>query len=149
MMRALSLARIAYEQGEVPVGAVLVQRGIIVAEAHNETIASGNPMRHAEMVVMERGCEYLKNDSTAHRLMGCDLYVTLEPCAMCAGAISWTRLNRLYFGAYDPKSGAVDHGPRIFTHDTCHHIPDIYGGLGEGESADLLKSFFADRRLTF
>ena len=141
---ALAEARAAGQRGEVPVGAVIVLRESrrIVARAGNETEARRDPTAHAEMLAIRRAAAALGRP----RLTGCDLYVTLEPCAMCAGAISLARLDRLYFGAADPKGGAVLHGGRIFDQPTCHHRPDIYDGLGEREAAALLKRFFADRR---
>ena len=141
---ALAEARAAGQRGEVPVGAVIVLRESrrIVARAGNETEARRDPTAHAEMLAIRRAAAALGR----RRLTGCDLYVTLEPCAMCAGAIALARLDRLYFGAADPKGGAVLHGGRLFDQPTCHHRPDIYDGLGAREAAALLKQFFADRR---
>ena len=142
MEAALRLARAASVREEVPVGAVVISEGDVLAEAHNETVQRRDPTAHAEMLAIHRACAALGDE----RLAGCDLYVTLEPCAMCAAAISFARIRRLYFGAADPKGGAVEHGPRFFTQPTCHHAPDIYGGLAESEAAMLLKTFFAARR---
>ncbi len=129
--------------GEVPVGAVITDpNGAIVAAAGNRTERDNDPSAHAEMLVIRAAC----NAVGAPRLPGHALYVTLEPCAMCAAAIAAARLERLYFGAYDPKSGGVDHGPRIFTQPTIHHRPEVYGGIGEGEAAALLRDFFSERR---
>lgn len=142
MAAALALAQQAAEAGEVPVGAVLVRDGQIIAGAHNRVETDRDPTAHAEMLVI-RAASRLIGDV---RLTGCDLYVTLEPCAMCAQAISLARLRRLYFAAYDPKGGAVEHGPRLYTQPTCHHAPDVYGGLAEAPAAALLRGFFAARR---
>ena len=144
MNLALDEARAAATRGEVPVGAVVVLRESrrIVARAGNETEARRDPTAHAEMLAIRRAADALGRS----RLTGCDLYVTLEPCAMCAGAIAHARLDRLYFGAADPKGGAVLHGGRLFEQPTCHHRPDIYDGLGEREAAALLRQFFAERR---
>ncbi len=144
MDRALDEARSAARRGEVPVGAIVVLRAErrIVARAGNETEARRDPTAHAEMLAIRRAADALGRS----RLTGCDLYVTLEPCAMCAGAIALARLDRLYFGAADPKGGAVLHGGRLFDQPTCHHRPDIYDGLGEREAAALLREFFAARR---
>lgn len=139
---ALEEARTAAVEGEVPVGAVVVCGGEVIARAHNRPLALADPTAHAEMLAIREACRALGNA----RLAGCDLYVTLEPCAMCAAAISFARIRRLYFGAADPKGGAVEHGPRFFSQPTCHHRPEVYGGLAESEAADLLKTFFADRR---
>lgn len=141
---ALAEARSAAERGEVPVGAVLVdgRGGRILARAGNRTEELMDPTAHAEMLVIRAAAaqEGLK------RLQDADLYVTLEPCAMCAAAISLARLRRLYFGAGDAKGGAVEHGPRFFTQATCHHRPEVYGGIGERAAAELLKAFFRERR---
>jgi tRNA(Arg) A34 adenosine deaminase TadA len=142
MALALAEARAAAAAGEVPVGAVVVKDGTVVAAAHNRPRALNDPTAHAEMLAIRRACEIL----TDERLAGCDLYVTLEPCAMCAAAISFARMRRLYFGAADPKGGAVEHGPRFFAQPTCHHAPEVYGGIREGEAAALLREFFATRR---
>ncbi len=132
----------AADAGEVPVGAVVVRRGAIVAAAHNEPRRRHDPSAHAEMLAIRRAARAL---GTA-RLTDCDLYVTLEPCAMCAGAITHARIARLYFGAGDEKGGAVEHGPRLFDRAEWLHRPEIYGGIGEAEAAALLRAFFAERR---
>ena len=144
MSLALDEARAAAQRGEVPVGAVILLREErrVVARAGNETEARRDPTAHAEMLAIRRAADALGRS----RLTGCDLYVTLEPCAMCAGAIAHARLDRLYFGAADPKGGAVLHGGRLFEQPTCHHRPDVYDGLGEREAAALLRQFFAERR---
>ncbi|MDY8109326.1 nucleoside deaminase [Fulvimarina sp. 2208YS6-2-32] len=142
MDEALEEARAAALRGEVPVGAVIVRNGDVVARAGNETRARNDPTAHAEILAIRRACSAL----AAERLTGCDLYVTLEPCAMCAGAISFARLRRLYFGAADAKGGAVESGGRFFAQPTCHHAPEVYSALSETESAALLKTFFAARR---
>ena len=142
MRAALDAARAAAEAGEVPVGAVVVLNGDIVATAGNAPRTLNDPTAHAEMLAIRRAAEVLGRD----RLEDCDLWVTLEPCAMCAGAIAHARFARLYYGASDPKGGAVEHGPRVFGQPTCHHRPDVYAGIGEGESAALLRDFFAARR---
>ena len=144
MERALAQARAAADRGEVPVGAVLVggATGEVLAEAGNRTEADHDPTGHAEMIVIREAAKA----RGVPRLVGCDLYVTLEPCPMCAQAISFARLRRVYFGASDPKGGGVDHGPRIFSQPTCFHRPEIYGGIGETDAAALLKDFFAARR---
>ena len=141
---ALEQARLAAGRGEVPVGAIVVdaENGEVLAAAGNETEARNDPTAHAEMLAI-RAATAARGDT---RLPACDLYVTLEPCAMCAAAISFARIRRLYFGAADPKGGAVDHGPRFFAQPTCHHAPEVYGGIGEAAAADLLRSFFRDRR---
>ncbi len=141
---ALDEARAAGERGEVPVGAAVVNgaTGAVVARAGNEVEARADPTAHAEVVALRAAGAALGGP----RLEGCDLYVTLEPCPMCAQAIAFGRIRRLYFGAYDPKGGGVDHGPRIFLQPTCHHRPEIYGGLAERDCASLLTSFFAERR---
>ncbi len=135
-------ARAALERGEVPVGAVIVRDGAIISRAGNQTLADKDPTAHAEVLAIRRACQA----EASERLFGCDLYVTLEPCAMCAAAISFARLRRLYFSAPDPKSGGVEHGPRFFAQPTCHHAPDVYGGIRESEAAGLLTSFFVTRR---
>jgi len=142
MALALEQAMAAGARGEVPVGAVLVRDGAVVAADGNRTRELSDPSAHAEMLVIRAGAARLGSD----RLPDCDLYVTLEPCTMCAGAIAWARLRRLYYGAADPKGGAVESGVRFFAQPTCHHRPDIYGGLGESEAARLLRDFFAGRR---
>ena len=142
MQRALALARKAAEAGEVPVGAVVVKNGAIVGEGHNLTRINGDPTAHAEIVAIRAAASALGSE----RLIGCDLHVTLEPCAMCAGAIAHARLARVYYGASDPKGGAVSHGPRVFDHPQCLHRPEIYDGIGASEAGDLLRAFFAGRR---
>ena len=139
---ALDAARQAAERGEVPVGAVIVKDGAVLATAGNRTIADHDPTAHAEILALREAARLIGSE----RLIECDLYVTLEPCAMCAGAISFARIRRLYFGASDPKGGAVEHGPRFFSQPTCHHAPEIYGGLNETEAAELLRAFFKSRR---
>lgn len=142
MTRALAAARSAAAEGEVPVGAAVVRDGAIVALAANAPRGLADPTAHAEIRAIREAARVLGRE----RLADCDLYVTLEPCAMCAGAISHARLRRLYYGASDPKGGAVEHGPRFFGQPTCHHRPDVYAGIGEAESAALLRGFFAARR---
>ena len=143
MSLALEEARAAAARGEVPVGAVLVDaQGRVLAQAGNRTREWHDPTAHAEMLVIREGCRVLG----AERLAGCDLYVTLEPCPMCAQAISAARIARLYYGAADPKSGGVAQGPRIFSHPQCHHVPEVYDGIGGDAAAVLLRDFFADRR---
>jgi tRNA(Arg) A34 adenosine deaminase TadA len=139
---ALEAARQAAERGEVPVGAVIVKDGAVLATAGNRTIADHDPTAHAEILALREAARLIGSE----RLIECDLYVTLEPCAMCAGAISFARIRRLYFGASDPKGGAVEHGPRFFSQPTCHHAPEIYGGMNESDSAELLRMFFKSRR---
>lgn len=141
---ALAEARAAAERGEVPVGAVLVDgaTGQVVAQAGNETRAGNDPTAHAEVLAIRRAAAILGQE----RLMGCDLYVTLEPCPMCAAAISFARLRRLYYGADDPKSGGVENGIRFYAQATCHHRPEVYAGLAAEDSAALLRDFFAARR---
>ena len=140
---ALEEAEEARELGEVPIGAVVVNAdGKVLARAGNRTLAMRDPTAHAELLAIRAACAKLGSE----RLVGCDLYVTLEPCAMCAAAISFARIRRLYFGAADPKGGAVEHGPRFFTQATCHHVPEVIGGIGESKAAALLKQFFANRR---
>ena len=143
MALALAEAEAAAARGEVPVGAVLVDRdGGLLAAAGNRVETDRDPTAHAEMLVLRSGASRLG----AARLTECDLYVTLEPCAMCTAAIGLARLRRLYFGAYDPKGGAVEHGPRLFDQPTMHHRPEIYGGMEERRAAELLRSFFQTRR---
>ena len=140
---ALAEAEAAGLSGEVPIGAVVVSAsGEVLARAGNRTLQLHDPTAHAELIAIREACAKLGSE----RLTGCDLHVTLEPCAMCAAAISFARIRRLYFGAPDPKGGAVEHGPRFFTQATCHHAPEIYGGIGEARAAELLKRFFAARR---
>jgi tRNA(adenine34) deaminase len=138
---ALEEARAAAAEGEVPVGCVIVRDGAVIARARNRTVADHDPTAHAEMVAL-RAAAALGTE----RLITCDIYVTLEPCTMCAGALSFARIRRLYYGAADPKGGAVDSGVRFFDQPTCHHRPDVYGGIGEQEAAALLREFFAGRR---
>jgi tRNA(Arg) A34 adenosine deaminase TadA len=144
MARALVQAQAAAEAGEVPVGAVLVDgaSGEVLAEAHNEVEVRADPTAHAELLAIQAAARTLG----AKRLTGADLYVTLEPCPMCAQAISFARLRRLYYGAYDPKGGGVEHGARIFAQPTCHHRPEVVGGLEERRCAALLEDFFRQRR---
>ena len=143
MALALAEAAAAAARGEVPVGAVLVDReGGLLAAAGNRVEIDRDPTAHAEMLALRAGAARLG----ATHLAECDLYVTLEPCAMCAAAIALAHLRRLYFGAYDPKGGAVDHGPRLFGQPTTHHRPEIYGGIEERRAGDLLRAFFRDRR---
>ena len=142
MTAALKAALAGAQAGEVPVGAVLVHQGSILSTAHNLTRTNKDPTAHAEMLVIREGAALLD----AERLRECDLFVTLEPCPMCATAISFARIRRLYFGAYDPKGGGVEHGPRIYSHATCHHKPEVYGGLHEQECGQVLKDFFKDKR---
>lgn len=144
MAEALDQARAAGRRGEVPVGAVVVEAasGRVLASAGNRTEELADPTAHAEMLAIRAAASALGTP----RLEGCDLYVTLEPCPMCAAAISFARIRRLYFGAYDSKGGGVDHGPRIFSHPTCHHRPEVYGGIDETRSAMLLTEFFRARR---
>lgn len=142
MRAALDAAHVAAEAGEVPVGAVVVLGGRVIAAAANAPRALCDPTAHAEILAIRRAAEALGRE----RLADCDLWVTLEPCAMCAGAISHARIARLYYGADDPKGGAVEHGARFFAQPTCHHRPEVYAGIGEGEAAALLRSFFTARR---
>jgi tRNA(adenine34) deaminase len=139
---ALQEARAAGTAGEVPVGCVIVRAGTVIARAHNRTLADRDPTAHCELLAIREAARVLGTE----RLTGCDLYVTLEPCAMCAAAISFARIRRLYYGAGDPKGGAVDNGVRFFNALTCHHRPEVYGGIGEGEAAILLQDFFRERR---
>jgi tRNA(adenine34) deaminase len=140
---ALNEAEEARDRGEVPIGAVVVSPdGAVLASAGNRTLELRDPTAHAELLAIREACAKLGTE----RLVNCDLYVTLEPCAMCAAAISFARIRRLYFGAADPKGGAVEHGPRFFQQPTCHHAPEVYGGIGETVAAGLLKNFFATRR---
>ena len=142
MDMALDEARAAGERGEVPVGCVVVRGGAIIARAGNLTLADRDPTAHAEIVAIRRAAAALGSE----RLEDCDLYVTLEPCVMCAGAIAFARIRRLYYGAADPKGGAVDNGVKFFASPACHHRPEVYGGLAEGEASALLKDFFRERR---
>ena len=142
MRLALAEARAAAEGGEVPVGAVVTRGAEVISVARNRMRDTNDPTAHAEMVAMRAAAAAIGDC----RLDGCDLWVTLEPCAMCAGAIALARVSRLYFGAPDPKGGAVLHGPRLFAQPTCHHAPEIYPGIGESEAGDLLRDFFRARR---
>jgi tRNA(adenine34) deaminase len=144
MALAFAEAEAAGARGEVPVGAVVVESGTgrVLAAAGNRTEADNDPTAHAEVLAIRAAARVMGTP----RLPDCDLYVTLEPCALCAAAIGFARIRRVYFGAYDPKGGAVEHGPRWFEQPTCHHRPDIYGGVDEGRAADLLRGFFAERR---
>jgi tRNA(adenine34) deaminase len=142
MQRALALAEQAAAASEVPVGAVIMQGERQIAEAANGMRASGDPTDHAEMRAIRAALDVLGTG----RLAGCDLWVTLEPCAMCAGAIAHARISRLYYAAPDPKGGAVEHGPRFFGQPTCHHRPDVYSGMGQERSTALLTDFFRQRR---
>jgi len=142
MQLALDQARLASRAGEVPVGAVIVHNHKIIASAYNLTETRNDPTAHAELLAIRSACETIGNA----RLTDCDMYVTLEPCAMCAAAISFARIRRLYFGAYDPKGGAVENGGRFFSQATCHHTPEVYGGINETECGELLKEFFKERR---
>jgi cytosine deaminase len=139
---ALAEARAAGARGEVPVGAVLVLDGAVVAQSGNRTRAESDVTAHAEVAVIRAAARRLGRE----RLNGADLYVTLEPCTLCAAAISFARIRRLYYGAEDPKGGAVDNGVRFFAQPTCHHAPEVYSGIGCVEAADILKDFFAERR---
>jgi tRNA(adenine34) deaminase len=139
---AFAEARAAREAGEVPVGCAIVRNGTVLACAGNRTLRDKDPTAHAEMLAIRAAASALGSE----RLVDCDLYVTLEPCAMCAAAIAFARIRRLYFGAADPKGGAVEHGVTFFSAPTCHHRPEIYGGIGEREAASLLRDFFAERR---
>jgi tRNA(adenine34) deaminase len=142
MDMALEEARAAGARGEVPVGCVIVRDGAVVARAGNRTLADRDPTAHAEIIAIRQAAASLSSE----RLDGCDLYVTLEPCAMCAGAVAFARVRRLYYGAADPKGGAVDNGVKFFASPTCHHRPEVYGGLAEAEASALLKEFFRERR---
>lgn len=142
MDAALAEARAAALAGEVPVGAVVVREGVVIARARNRMRELVDPTAHAEMLAIREACRVLGSE----RLTGCDLWVTLEPCPACAGAIAAARLSRLYYAASDPKSGGVAQGPRVFDHPQAHWAPEIYGGIGEAEAAALLKDFFAARR---
>lgn len=142
MRRALDLARAAEAAGEVPIGAVVVKDGRIIGEGENRNRRDNDPTAHAEMVAIRAAAAALGD----FRLTGCDLWVTLEPCPMCAGAVSHARIERLYYGAADPKGGAVEHGPRIFAQPECLHRPEYYGEIGADEAASLLRGFFAARR---
>lgn len=142
MDEALKEARSAAARGEVPVGAVIVRDGAVLSAAGNRTLELRDPTAHAEMLAIRAAAAKIGSE----RLIGCDLYVSLEPCAMCAGAISFARLRRLYYGAADEKGGAVDHNVRFFASSGCHHSPEVYSGIGESEAGQILKSFFAEKR---
>lgn len=139
---ALKQAEIAEKAGEVPIGCVIVRDGAVVAQAGNRTLTDRDPTAHAEVLAIREAARIIGSE----RLIGCDLYVTLEPCTMCAAAISFARVRRLYYGATDPKGGAVDSGVRFFASPTCHHTPEIYPSVGESEAAALLTDFFRARR---
>jgi tRNA(Arg) A34 adenosine deaminase TadA len=142
MQRALALAREGGAAGEVPIGAVVVKDGMVIAEAHNAPRTDHDPTAHAEILAIRRAAQALRGE----RLTDCELWVTLEPCAMCAGAIAHARIARLYYAASDPKGGAVEHGARVFEQEQSLHRPEVYAGIGEGEAAELLKGFFRERR---
>ena len=142
MRAALDQARAAAIVGEVPVGAVVVKDGVVIAAAHNAPRGNCDPTAHAEMLAIRMAAQALGND----RLDGCELWATLEPCAMCAGAIVHARIARLYYAAPDPKGGAVEHGARVFAQAQCLHRPEVYAGMGEAEAAELLRGFFMERR---
>lgn len=142
MRQAIELAANAAGEGEVPVGALVVRDGKVIAAGTNAMRSTSDPTAHAEIVAIRRAAELLGNQ----RLDGCDLWVTLEPCAMCAGAISHARIARLYYAAPDPKGGGVEHGARVFARETCHHRPEIYAGIGEAQASAMLRAFFAERR---
>lgn len=139
---ALKQAQVAGESGEVPIGCVVVRGGEVIAEAGNRTLRDYDPTAHAEILAIRQAAQTLGSE----RLIDCDLYVSLEPCTMCAGAISFARIRRLYYGAADPKGGAVDSGVRFFASPTCHHAPEIYPSVGESEAAAMLRDFFKARR---
>jgi tRNA(adenine34) deaminase len=142
MALALAEAAAAARRGEVPVGAVIVRDDEVLAAAGNRTLELKDPTAHAEMLAIRAAAEAAGSE----RLVGADLYVTLEPCPMCAAAISFSRIRRLYFGAGDPKGGAVEHGVRLFDSPTCHHAPEVYSGIGEREAGEMLRAFFRGRR---
>jgi tRNA(adenine34) deaminase len=142
MALALAEAGKAVAAGEVPIGAVVVKDGVVIAAAHNAPRRLSDPTAHAELLAIRAAAQALGNE----RLDGCELWVTLEPCAMCAGAIAHARIARLYYGASDPKGGAVEHGARVFEQEQCLHRPEIYPGIGEAEAAELLRGFFRERR---
>ena len=141
MQLAIEQTRLAAGK-EVPIGAIIVRGDQVICAAHNMVESNDDPTAHAELLVIRYACDFLKTP----RLSDCDLYVTLEPCPMCAQAISFARIRRLYFGAYDVKGGGVENGPRIFNQPTCHHKPEIVGGMAESECTQLLKDFFKERR---
>jgi tRNA(adenine34) deaminase len=142
MQEALAEARAAEAAGEVPVGCLIIRDGNVIARAGNRTLTDRDPTAHAELLAIRQAAKALDSE----RLTECDLYVTLEPCTMCAAAISFARIRRLYYAAADPKGGGVENGVRYFSSPTCHHRPDVYGGIGEAEAAALLKEFFRARR---
>lgn len=142
MAQALAEARAAADRGETPVGAVVVLGGRVLGAAGNRVRERADPTAHAEMLALRQAAA----EAGTERLTGADIYVTLEPCPMCAAAISLARIARLYYGAADPKTGGVEQGPRVFAQPTCHHLPEVYGGIAEAESAALLRAFFAERR---
>jgi len=142
MAAAFDEAEMAAERGEVPVGAAISRDGVVVSRAGNRMREMGDPTAHAEMLAIRSACATLGSE----RLTGCDIHVTLEPCAMCAAAISFARLRRLYFGAEDEKGGGIAHGGRFFTQPTCHHVPEVYSGIGETRSRQLMRAFFRVRR---
>lgn len=142
MQHAIEVALEAARIGEVPVGALIVRDNQVIAESGNWTLEFRDPTAHAEMLVIRQACDMLDTS----RLTDCDMYVTLEPCPMCAQAISFARIRRLYFGAFDPKGGGVEHGALIFNQPTCHHKPEVYGGIAEHQCAEVLKEFFRERR---
>ena len=142
MQLALDQARAAAAEGEVPIGCVIVGDGVVIASARNRTLADRDPTAHAELLAIRRAASTIGSE----RLTDCDLYVTLEPCTMCAGAISFARIRRLYYGAADPKGGAVENGVRFFGSPICHHRPEVYGGIAEDEAGELLRAFFQARR---
>ncbi len=142
MKMALAEARLAGERGEVPVGCVIVRGGEILTRAGNRTLSDRDPTAHAEIIAIRQAAGLLGSE----RLDDCDLYVTLEPCTMCAGAVAFARIRRLYYSAADPKGGAVDNGVKFFAAPTCHHRPEVYGGIAEAEASALLKDFFRERR---
>ncbi len=148
---AVSFMELALEQAlaarfgdEVPVGAVIVRQGSVIAQAHNLTETTNDPTGHAEILAIRQACALLGSP----RLPGCDLYVTLEPCPMCATAISFARIRRVYFGAYDPKGGGIENGPRLYSQPTCHHAPEVYGGICESDAVRMLRAFFQEKRGT-
>ena len=142
MPAAIELAKDAAAAGEVPVGCLIVRAGTVIAGARNRTLADHDPTAHAEMLAIRAASQALGSE----RLIDCDLYGTLEPCTMCAAAISFARIRRVYYGAADPKGGAVEHGVRFFSAPTCHHRPEVYGGIAEVQASELLKEFFKARR---
>lgn len=139
---AFAEAKAAGSRGEVPIGAAILHKGQVIAAAGNRTRELADPTAHAEILAIRMACKALASE----RIGDCDLYVTLEPCPMCAGAISFARLRRLYYAASDPKGGGVEHGPRVFSHATCHHAPEIYAGIRESEASGMLRMFFASKR---